>query len=70
FYLLRHKSWSRSDMIWLFSELRMGIQEIEIEPNIWADHKPRCIGEEKRKKNKMDSKPSLGHLSKLFGTQP
>ena len=56
FYSNRHKSWSRIDMIWLSSELKTEIQEVEIETNIWADHNPMKMWWKGERKDKMDFK--------------
>ena len=43
FYLNRHESWSRTDTIWTTSDLRVGIDELNIQTNLWADHNPLKI---------------------------
>ena len=40
FYSNRHKSWSRIDNCWISAEVTYQAEDIEILPNIYADHNP------------------------------
>uniref|UniRef100_A0A8D2LQ17 Endonuclease/exonuclease/phosphatase domain-containing protein n=1 Tax=Varanus komodoensis TaxID=61221 RepID=A0A8D2LQ17_VARKO len=43
FYSNRHRSWSRTDMVWITPDLMPGLIEAEMEANVWADHNPVFI---------------------------
>lgn len=49
FYSIRHKSWSRIDMVWMTKELDLIMKKVEIMPGGISDHNPilwTALGEE------------------------